>query len=50
MEANKVAPLMMMETDSVSEMLYLLVFWDSGQCTKSRNPVILSVIHHRQNP
>jgi hypothetical protein len=24
--------------------------YNSSRCTKSRNPVILSVIHHRQNP
>jgi hypothetical protein len=25
-------------------------FWNTGRWTKSKNPVILNVIHHRQNP
>jgi hypothetical protein len=35
------------ESDSVSDMLYSL---DTGRWTKSKTPVIQSVIHHRQNP
>jgi hypothetical protein len=36
---------LMTETDQVSEMLCFLVIWNSVIWTKSRNPVILSVIH-----
>jgi hypothetical protein len=39
-----------METDSVLETLCFLVFRILGKWTKSRNPAILSVIHHYQNP
>jgi hypothetical protein len=37
-----------METDPVSETLFSSIY-NSGRWTKSRNPVTLSVIHHRQN-
>jgi hypothetical protein len=33
-----------------SFVLSSICIWNSGRWTKSRNPVILSVIHHRQNP
>jgi hypothetical protein len=38
------------EADQVSEKLCSLVFYNTGRWTKSKNPVILSVMHHRQNP
>jgi hypothetical protein len=37
------------ETDLVSETLSFLVIYNSGRWTKSLNPMILGVIHHRQN-
>jgi hypothetical protein len=33
----------------VSETLCSLIIWNSGRWTKSSNPVMLSVIHYRQN-
>jgi hypothetical protein len=38
------------EIDPVSETLCFLLFQNSGRWTKSRDPVILSVVHRRQNP
>jgi hypothetical protein len=39
-----------METDPVSEMsCFSSNYLESGRRTKSENPVILCVIHHRQN-
>jgi hypothetical protein len=37
------------ETDPVSKTLFSSIL-NSGWCTQSRNPVILSVVQHRQNP
>jgi hypothetical protein len=40
-----------METDPVSEMsCFSSNYLKPGRWTKSENPVILCVIHHRQNP
>jgi hypothetical protein len=39
------------ETDPVSETsCFSSNYLESGRWTKSENPVILCVIHHRQNP
>jgi hypothetical protein len=38
------------KTDPVFETLCFLVIQNSGRWTKSSNPVVLGVIHHRQNP
>jgi hypothetical protein len=38
------------ETDPVSETLCFPVIYNSGRWAKSTNPVILSVVHRRQNP
>jgi hypothetical protein len=39
------------ETDPVSEKsCFSSNYLESGRWTKSENPVILCVIHHRQNP
>jgi hypothetical protein len=39
------------ETEPVSETsCFSFNYLESGQWTKSENPVILCVIHHRQNP
>jgi hypothetical protein len=47
-----VSPHVRLETDPVSEKscFYLLNSLQSGRWTKSENPLILCVIHHRQNP
>jgi hypothetical protein len=37
------------ESGSVSETLFSS-FYDTGRLAKSKNPVILSITHHRQNP
>jgi hypothetical protein len=37
------------ETDPVSETSCFLAILNTGRWTESRNPVILSVIHHSQN-
>jgi hypothetical protein len=39
-----------METDAVSDMLISLFFKNTGRWTKSKNPEIISIIHHHQNP
>jgi hypothetical protein len=47
-----VSPHLRTETHPVSEMssFYILIFLESGRWTKSENPLILCVTHHRQNP
>jgi hypothetical protein len=39
-----------MEIDPVSETSSFLIFQNTGQWKKSKNPVILCIIHHHQNP
>jgi hypothetical protein len=39
-----------METGSVSETLYSLLFLEYRAMDKVQNPVIMTAMHHRQNP
>jgi hypothetical protein len=49
-EQMSLSPHLKMETDPVSETLFFLVISNSGRWAKPKHPMILSVIHHLQNP